>query len=206
MSGDTRPYRSDRRVQAAADTRAAILAAATRLFLERGYGKVTVNDVAREASVAVPTVYASTGGKSAILATLVDAAMRDPIVETTLAAIRDCTTPGEAVRLTAHGSRLDNERYHDMIRVMVSAATLDETATDTLVGSDRSYRRSLAVTADRLDDLGALRPGLTRERATGILWFYFGHQAWHLCVHESGWTWDEAEAWLGEQAAAALIS
>jgi len=41
-----RPYQSVRRTQAAADTRATILSTAMRLFLEQGYGKVTVNDIA----------------------------------------------------------------------------------------------------------------------------------------------------------------
>src|SRR5918996_1487133 len=122
-------------------TRATILATAMRLFLEHGYGRVTIADIAREAPTAVPTVYASTGGKSAILATLIDQAMRDPIVEATFAAIRESRTPHDAIRALAHGVRVDNQRYHDMIQVMVAAATLDETATATLVESDRRYQQ-----------------------------------------------------------------
>jgi AcrR family transcriptional regulator len=200
-----RPYRSPRRAQAAADTRAAILATAMRLFLERGYGRVTVGDIAREASTAVPTVYASTGGKSAILATLIDEAMRDPIVDATFAAIRESRTPHEVIRVTAHGVRMDNERYHDMIQVMVAAATIDETATATLVRSDRIYRESLAKAADRLQELHALKPGIDVRRATDILWFFLGHRAWHLFVVERRWSWDDAERWLGEQASTALL-
>jgi AcrR family transcriptional regulator len=200
-----RPYQSPRRAQAAAETRATILATAMRLFLEHGYGGVTVSDIAREASIAVPTVYASTGGKSAILATLIDQAQRDPVVHETLSAVRDCTTPQDAVRVTAHGVRVDNERYHDVIQVMVAAATLDETATATLVESDRRYRRALAQTAHRLQELHDLRPGMTLDQATDILWFYFGHQAWHLLVSDRQWSWDDAERWLGEQALTALV-
>jgi AcrR family transcriptional regulator len=200
-----RTYRSPRRARAAADTRATILATAMRLFLERGYGGVTVGDIAREAAIAVPTVYASTGGKSAILATLIDQAERDPVVEATFAAIRRSRTPQDAVRATAHGVRVDNQRYHDLIQVMVTAATLDETATATLVESDRRYRQALARTADRLAQLGALKPGMTLDQATDILWFYLGHHAWRLLVADRGWSWDDAEAWLGDQAAAALL-
>jgi len=200
-----RPYQSPRRAQAAAETRATILATAMRLFLEHGYGGVTVSDIAREASIAVPTVYASTGGKSAILATLIDTAQRDPIVEATLSAVRDRRTPHDVIRVLAHGVRVDNECYHDMVQVMVAAATLDETATATLVESDRRYRQHLAQAAHRLQDLHALRPGMTLDRATDILWFYLGHQAWHLLVADRQWSWDDAEAWLGEQASTALL-
>ncbi|WP_084964245.1 TetR/AcrR family transcriptional regulator [Thermoactinospora rubra] len=204
-AGTGRPYRSPRRSQAASDTRAAILAAATRLFVERGYGRVTVNDIAQEASVAVPTVYASAGGKSAILATIVEEAIRDPIVDTTLAGIRRSTTPSEVVELTAHGTRTDNERYHDLIQVVFTAATLDETAAATKARSDRIYVETLAHTADRLHELGALKRGLPVERATDILWFLFGHRSWQLLVTERGWSWDDAERWLTEQALAALL-
>jgi AcrR family transcriptional regulator len=201
----SRPYQSVRRAQAAADTHATILAPALRLFLEHGYGKVTVSDIAREAAIAVPTVYASTGGKSAILATLIDEAMRDPVVDETLAAVRQCRTPREVIALTAHGIRADNERYYDVIQVMKTAAAIDETATGILVRSDRGYRQALAHAARRLGDMRALRPAMTLARATDILWFYFGHQAWHLLVSDRQWSWDEAEQWLGEQASTALL-
>jgi AcrR family transcriptional regulator len=201
----TRPYRSPRRAKSATATREAILAAATKLFRERSYGKVTVSDIAEAASTAVPTVYASTGGKSAILATLVDQARCDPIVDTTLVAVQGCRDPEDVVRTTAHGTRVHNERYNDMIQVMFDAATIDDTATSTLVESNRHYRQALGHTADRLATLKALRFGLGTSRAIDILWFYLGHQAWQLCVADRGWTWNEAEEWLATQASTALL-
>jgi AcrR family transcriptional regulator len=204
-AGRGRPYQSARRAQAASETRAAILAAATRLFLSRGYGPVTVSDIAAEASVAVPTVYASAGGKSAILATLIDESMRDPVGAATLAAIRECTGPEEVIRVSVHGVRMDNERYQDIIQVMVAAAALDETAAATLATSDRRVRQALTRTTRRLQQLHALRPGLAPGRATSILWFYLGRQAWHALVAEQQWSWDEAERWLREQVSAALV-
>jgi AcrR family transcriptional regulator len=203
-SRDSRSYRSPRRDQAAADTRAAVLSAATRLFIERGYGRVTVADIASEADIAVPTVYASTGGKSAILATLVHNAERDPIVEESLQAIRASESPDEAIRITAHATGTDNERHHDLIQVMVSAGATDESAAATLRRSDRLYWKTLEKTALRLEDLKALKPGLTVPRATDILWFYFGHRSWHLLVTQQ-WSWADAEQWLAEQASTALL-
>ncbi|OBF40939.1 hypothetical protein A5724_04965 [Mycobacterium sp. ACS1612] len=200
-----RPYRSARRAEAAGDTRARILAAGMRLFIEKGYGLVTVNDIAREAGVAVPTVYSSAGGKTALLATIIEEAVRDPVVEQTLAAVRRARDPREVIDVTAHGTRADNERYHDIIQVNRTAAAVDESAAEILDTSNRAYRQSLAVAAARLREMGALREHLTDERATDLLWFYFGHQPWHTLVAEAGWTWDEAEHWLREQAAAALL-
>jgi AcrR family transcriptional regulator len=204
-TGQSRPYRSVRRVEAAGDTRARILDAAMRLFVQKGYGKVTVSDIAREAAVAVPTVYASAGGKTAILATVIDEAVRDPVVEETLAAVRGARNPREVVKLVANGTRVDNERYHDIIQVNQTASAVDESATEILERSDRAYRQALAVAASRLAEMNAVRNHFTEERATDLLWFYFGHQSWHTLVAELGWTWDEAEDWLREQAAAALL-
>ena len=201
---DSRSYRSPRRDQGAADTRAAILSAAMRLFLERGYGRVTVADIASEAATAIPTVYASTGGKSAILATLVHDAERDPIVDQSVEAIRASHSPNEVIRITGHATCVDNERYHDLIQVMVSAGAIDDTAAVTLRTSDRLYWRTLEKTAMRLEELQALKEGLTVRRATDILWFYFGHRSWHVLT-ERKWSWSEAEQWLAEEASRALL-
>jgi AcrR family transcriptional regulator len=98
-----------------------------------------VADIAREAATAIPTVYASVGGKSAILTKLVREAERDPIVEETLESIGNSHSPHEVLRITAHGTRVDNERHHALIQLMVSAAAHDDTAADTLRRSDRLY-------------------------------------------------------------------
>jgi AcrR family transcriptional regulator len=201
-----RTYQSVRRTQAAAGTRAAILDAALRLFCEHGYGKVTVQDIAREASTAVPTVYASTGGKVAILGTLIEEATGDPIVAETLSAVDECADASEAIRVLVHGVRVDNERYHHIIQVMKDAATLDDTAAGVLARSDEMYRQYLAQAVDHVRKAGTLRPGLTPERAADIAWYYLGHQSWSLLAVSRQWPWDDAEQWVAEQLTAALLS
>jgi AcrR family transcriptional regulator len=200
-----RAYQSARRVQAAADTRAAILAAALRLFLEQGYGKVTVQDIAREASTAVPTVYASTGGKGAILGILIDDAVHDPIVAETLAAVDACAEPREAIGALVHGVRVDNEQYHDVVRILKDAAVVEQAAADVLARSDDTYRHYLGQAVDRVGEKGDLRPGLTRLRAVDITWFYLGPESWHVLTAARQWTWDETEQWLSGQLSAALL-
>ncbi|OBJ49316.1 TetR/AcrR family transcriptional regulator [Mycobacterium sp. 1423905.2] len=201
----SRTYHSSIRTQAALQTRRSILDTAMRLFLERGYGKVTVNDIAAEASLALPTVYASTGGKAAILGTLIEDAVQDPIVDETLAAARKSKSGTEILGIVAHGTRVDNERYQDIIKVMKYAATVDANATSILAQSDEAYRRALGQVARRLRTLKALPTGMTEARATDILWFYFGHDAWQLLVAGRGWSWDDAGQWLLAQATGALL-
>src|SRR6266536_3164046 len=67
-----RRYRSPRREQQAAETRAAVLAAAAQLFGDRGWAATGMRDVARAAGVAVETVYASFRSKSDLLMAAID--------------------------------------------------------------------------------------------------------------------------------------
>src|SRR4051794_28277823 len=90
MTEGKRVYRSSLRAEQARQTRAAVLDAAGRCFLERGYAATTMKDVAAAAGVSVPTVFAQ-GGKAALLLACVDRAVvgddeqaplarRDPLV------------------------------------------------------------------------------------------------------------------------------
>ena len=74
-SGANRPYRSPRRAEQAAATRAAVLASARELFVTKGYAATTIADIARHARVAVDTVYASVGRKPALLREVLETAL-----------------------------------------------------------------------------------------------------------------------------------
>src|SRR4051794_3612648 len=68
-----RKYSSSVRDEQAARTRARILDAAADLFLDRGYARTTMKDVADAANVARDTVHAVFGSKSRLLTALIDA-------------------------------------------------------------------------------------------------------------------------------------
>lgn len=68
-----RRYDSPRRREQAEATRRRIAAAARRLFLANGWTGTRVRDVAQEAGVAEPTVYAVYGSKVGLARALVDA-------------------------------------------------------------------------------------------------------------------------------------
>lgn len=59
-----------------ADRRAAILTAAARLFAERGYAGVTIEDLGAAVGVSGPAVYRHFTGKSAVLAAILEDASR----------------------------------------------------------------------------------------------------------------------------------
>lgn len=74
-AADRRPYRSPVREERAARTRSAVLAAATRLFRERGWAPTGMRDIAHAAGVAVETVYASFPSKVDLLVTALEEAL-----------------------------------------------------------------------------------------------------------------------------------
>ena len=65
--------------------------------------------------------------------------------------------------------------------------------------------QALTVIAQRLDELGALKPGISTGRAADMLWFFFGPNAWYSLVGDRGWTFDQAVQWLHQAARRDLL-
>src|SRR3954449_2775669 len=74
MSDRKRVYNSPLRAEQAQRTRTAVLDAAGRCFLDKGYAATTMKDVAAEAGVSVQTVFGQ-GSKAALLLACVDRAL-----------------------------------------------------------------------------------------------------------------------------------
>lgn len=72
VKGGRRPYRSAVRADSARQTRRAIVAAASDLFMDRGFTATSLGEIAARAGVARPTPHAVFGSKSAILREVVD--------------------------------------------------------------------------------------------------------------------------------------
>jgi AcrR family transcriptional regulator len=192
----TSKYHSPRRADAAAATRAAILAAARDLFLTDGYAVTTVPQIARAARVAVPTVYTSTGSKAEILAALIEPVVRDPAVADVLSAVATCEDAVEIVTLTGEGVRLAHARNWDTVDRLFPQAQSEPAAAETYQGVLAAYQQALRVVADRLETLGALRQGLTADDAADVLWFYLGERAWTALCRDRGWSFERARDWL----------
>jgi AcrR family transcriptional regulator len=196
----SRSYHSPRRREVAAATRGSILQAARELFAARGYGRVTVADIARQAGVAAKTVYASAGGKADILSELIGQAAEDSGARETLAAARRATGLAEAMRILARGTRAGNESHQDAIEIMYAAMPVHDDAQALWEQGTSLYREVLDGIAAHLSDTGLLSPDLDPARAADMLWFCFGPASWRTLTRECHWTWDEAERWLASQA------
>ncbi|MER5410845.1 TetR/AcrR family transcriptional regulator [Streptomyces sp. NPDC002769] len=203
----TRKYTSTRRVSSAAATREAILSSAHALFLTRGYAGVTVAEIAHAAKVAVPTVYSSVGNKPGILTALLEPALTDPAIATTLAAVEATDDPHAVIGLTAAGTRLTHERHWDLVYEIFYRNPPGEPAVKAVLdkGAD-DYVQALTLVADRLVALGALRAEVNRAEAIDLLWFHLGPHAWITLVGERGWPFERAQDWIARSACHALLS
>ncbi len=199
-------HRASRRQDSAAYTREAILAAASELFSSRGYTATTVNEVAAKARVAVATVYTSVGGKPTLLRALIERGVNEPRTTETLTAVASADDPREVIRLTAAGTRYSNEASREMVALMLSTANTVPEIAEAMREAVTAYRQALGAVAGRLDDLSALRGGLGVERATDMLWYFFGLHSWHQLVEDNGWSYEDAQSWLAECAGAALLA
>jgi AcrR family transcriptional regulator len=194
----TRPYHSPRRAQDAAETRRDILCAAAELFSTNGYARVTVADIAKRARVAPQTVYSSAGSKSEILHKVVGESIARTDASATTEAIRKTDGLATALTLLAKGTRMGNESEQQVIEALLAAVPVHEDGAALWAQSTTAYRQALKDVAEHLQEKGLLTTDV--EKATDALWFCFGFSAWRTLVKECGWSWDDAERWLAQQA------
>lgn len=194
-------YTSAVRTAAALETRAAILRAAGKLFSEQGFAKTTVAGIAKEAGVALNTVYTSVGGKPALIEALVEDSTGDEHIDESLKAVFAADDPRLVLRLVAEGTAESTRRHELVLNLLFDNITADPVVAAAASRAVERYRERLARVADHLVALGARTD---RVRTEQILWFYFGRNGWRT-VRELGWDWAEGAGWLADQAGAALL-
>ncbi|MGY1783983.1 TetR/AcrR family transcriptional regulator [Geodermatophilus sp. SYSU D00698] len=201
MTGGKRVYRSELRQEQARRTRAQVLDAATRCFVERGYAATTMRDVAAAAGVSVPTVFAQ-GGKAALLLACVDRALvgsdedrtvreLDPFAQ--LLAAPDRTGRLAALRRlvleTAPGAR-------PMQDVFAAAAAADP---DVRPAYEEYERRRRADTAALLGPFAPdLREDLDLDAATDVAWSVFSPSTQSRLMVGCGWPAERFADWLAD--------
>lgn len=173
--------------------------------MTNGYAGTTVPQIARAARVAVPTVYASTGGKADILAALLTTITEDPASGDVAAAISAVDDPARVIAIVGEGTWHNHRRHWDTIVGLFPQARSEPSAAAVHANILRLYQAAIGVVADRLVELGGLRPGLSRDDVLDILWFYFGDAAWSALSLDRGWPLDRTRDWLIAAATAALL-
>lgn len=206
-----RPYRSKRRDAQARETRRAVIDAATRLFIERGYGVTTIDAIAASANVGRATVFAAVGGKAALLKAAYDVALVGddaPVAFPDRPASRRVMAEPDPVRmLNGYAAILTPvaQRLAPMYEAVRAAPGADPAA-QKVWDKVRAERRIGARNLVRLvEDRKALRSGLAPDAAADVVFVLIDPGLYHVLVRERGWHPSAYEAWLGETLRSQLL-
>lgn len=198
-----------RRTRQGAATREVIVEAAQRLMLERGYIPTSIAAIAKDAGVAVQTIYNSIGGKSDVLAAVLDRTGAAPDAPGRVSAAgpgpaAPARSAGEVIRVLAAGIVEVNKRTAGVHRVILEAAGVDpDVATLELRrSSQRLYQYGEA--ASRLRGLRGLRAGLSDHEAAAAIWAIGHPQVYRSLVLDLGWSGAAYRDWVEKTLSAAL--
>ena len=199
-----RSYNSARRDEQARATRRAIVGAAARLFVGRGYGATTIDAIAEDAGVSRKTVFTSVGGKSEALKLAIDWAIvgdDEPVALLDRPRIQASMAEPDARRILrefAHDVRLIGARIAPLVAVAVAAAGTDQEIT-ALVEEGRSQRlEGMHRLAQVLADRRALRTDLSVLEVADVLWLFNDPAVYQQLVLQQGWDPDRYENWLAD--------
>lgn len=200
----TRGYRSPLRDERARHRRAAILNAARTLLLELGYSQMTMNAVAREAGVALDTVYESVGRKPVLVRLLVETAISGQD-EAVAAAERDyvrriLAAPTAREKIAIYTGALGRilPRLAPIVVALGDAASShpDLAALWKEIADRRAA--NMRLLADDLLATGEVRSELDRDAVADVIWSMNAPEFYTLLVGERGWSPDRFAAWLAD--------
>jgi AcrR family transcriptional regulator len=193
-----RSYRSTIR---RGDAPQAILTAAAALFRTKGYLATSIDDIAAEAGVARPTVFAAVGPKPTMLKLVVDHATTGddapiPVAERAWSReALDAEDPATSLRLHARNSRRICERVADLLWAVESAASVDPDAAALWAALQQQRRTSMRTFVQSLARKTELRED--DRTITETMWAMIPALYLRL-VRDAGWPPDRFETWLGD--------
>jgi AcrR family transcriptional regulator len=196
-----RAYDSSRRRAQADETRSAIVRTARDLFVERGYGRTTLADVARAAGVSVETIYASVGTKAELLHRAWDITVGgddEDIVfheRPQVLAIRNEADLRRRLLLHAAFATETAQRIAPFQLMVRSAAGTEPAAAAMLEEMDRQRLVGIGVMAEEAAKTGQL--AVSEEECRDVVWSMTDGMLWHRLVNERGWSNERFAEWLG---------
>ncbi|WP_046766607.1 TetR/AcrR family transcriptional regulator [Jiangella alkaliphila] len=213
IASPKRRYDSTNRRARAAETRTRIVEAASRVFVELGYARATIPRIAAEAGVAVETVYRSATGKAglleaAVLAAVAGGAERSDVPVEQRPAIRRIIDEPDPVRqLRAYAATQPGiwSRVGPLLHVLDAAAATDDALQALRIQQAELRHAGLRRFADLLESRGALRAGVTPDRAADVIWTVCAQANFDAFVLACGWSHEEYERWIGDTLIHALL-
>jgi AcrR family transcriptional regulator len=206
-----RTYNSARRQAQAEATRRGILEAAHHLFVRDGYVNTTVEAIAAEAGVSAKTVYDAFATKPGVLRAVWDLRLKGDTDDAPVAArpwyvaLLEEPDPHRMVTLIARNSVVVKQRIGDVLRVIRSAASVDDDSAALWHLITTDFHDNQRVLVQAIAKRKGLRAGLTLAQATDVLWMLNHPDTWLNLHGERGWSAKEFEKWFAQSARMLLL-
>ena len=159
----------------------------------------------------MPTVTAAFGTKYALLDELVQTTVRGDKAPDPLVARADwqimLNEPDPAQQLALCGKmfRSIHERTTDIFEIVRGAAVVDKQLADMMHQLGEGRLEDMRTVATALESKKALKPDLTVDRATEILWILGAAHVYRLAVVDRGWSPAAYEQWLAQTLIESLL-
>jgi AcrR family transcriptional regulator len=184
--------------------RRAVVDAARRLFLERGYAATTMEAISDLAEVPPATVYRLFASKVGVLKALLDTSIAgddQPVAVEDRPDVASLFAEPDPRRLLtgfAGVTAAINGRTNDVYTVLVEASRSDPAAAELLGQIQQQRSQGQRQIARALARGGALRAGLRERDAADLIHALMSPDVYRLLVVERGWPPPRYQAWLAE--------
>jgi len=195
---EKRPYHSQVRQRQAEETRRRILVAARELFESRGYAVTTLEAIAELAEVSPKTITAVFGSKLALLAEVINPEAFSTPVRQLIEELRATEDPSRQLSLVAQITRQAYEPLASSLELLRTAGAVAPELADVTRQIEARRRQNQARLIASLREQGALRPGLSFEEATDVLWALTSYDVYRMLVVEQRWEPERYEMWLAQ--------
>ena len=204
-----RGYDSSRRQDQARETERAVLRAASELFVDQGYGRTTLAQVAERAGVSVETVYARFKNKPGLLHRVWDVTSGgddEPVLFHERPEVRALAAEPDLARRLQSQATLMARTFHrtaPFLLMLQSAAGSDASAAAMLEETARQRLAGLGFMAASAAATGQL--AVSEQECRDLLWAHSDGVLWHRLVRERGWSDEQFAAYLAKAWIAALV-
>ena len=201
MTGVDLERRLGPRAARARETRRRIINAALRLFVDEGYMPTTMSAIAREAGVAVQTLYLAFGSKASILSAALDFAIVGddapvPLIERPW--VRETRAEEDGRRAVAILCQQNTELFRRVapLHLAIRAATGDADVARLLERDQQNRYDTQRQFVTILAGKSGFNVELGEERATDIVYGLLSEAVYLLFCGDRGWSPEDWAAWV----------
>ena len=207
-----RKYDSTRRQAQAEGTRRQILAAAYKLFIERGFAGATIEAIAAEADVAPETIYAVFKNKKKILVDLINfssasrAEEKIPLLQRAgPQAVAQERDQRRQLQMFAQFVANNLEGTAPISEIILVAAKTERDIDKLMQQLIKQRWQHMTVAVQQIVSNGPFREKMDDEYATDIVWTLSSPEVFLLLTRDRGWPKEKYAQWLADALARALL-